>query len=260
MIPHTIMMKSPSLIGGSLPKRQQMGVSLIELMIGIAIGMIVVVAAVGSLMYTRVSSSTVGDSTRLYQDASTAFRIIGNQIRQGGARRIQGAGGSTVQFNSTYVGFSTTTTTLVADGTEGASGATDTFRISRDIEPVIDARDCLGQSPAGANINNTFTVTGGELQCLGSATGATTQAIAAGVEDLQVWYGVRSGDNLRYRVASAVASWDDVEVLMVCLRMAGDTTNNPGAASTGCNGEAIANDGRIRRVFFRVFNIRNMGL
>jgi hypothetical protein len=42
--------------------------------------------------------------------------------------------------------------------------------------------------------------------------------------------------------------------------MAGELSGNPGAAVTGCNGENIANDGRIRRVFFRVFNIRNLGL
>jgi type IV pilus assembly protein PilW len=235
-------------------------VTLIELMVGLTIGLIVAVAAVGSLVYTRVSSTTVGDSSRLYQDASTAFRIIGNQVRQGGARRIQEVGGSTVEFDPSYFGFGSATNTVVVDGTDAGGTATDTFRISRDIDPTIDARDCLGQQPAGPNITNTFTVSGGELRCLGSAATPTTQAIAAGVEDMQVWYGVRTVDNLQYLEASSVPSWDQVQVLMVCLRMAGDSTSNPATATTGCNGEAIANDGRIRRVFLRIFNIRNIGL
>lgn len=246
-------------------RRNQAGVSLIELMVGITIGLLVVVAAVGSLMYTRVSSTTVGDSSRLQQDAATAFRIIGHHVRQAGARRIQNVSATNpnVQFNPAYSGFGTTTTTVVLSGAEGASGATDTLRVSHDADPTIGVSDCLGQVPSTANVTNTFTLVGGELRCLGSATGSTTQAIIAGVEDFQVWYGVRTGlgvnSTLQYANASSV-TWDRIETVMVCLRLAGDLSNNPGVDVTGCNGETISADGRIRRVFRRVYFMRNLGL
>ena len=114
------------------------------------------------------------------------------------------------------------------------------------------------------NVQSTFSVGGNELRCLGSGS-ATAFALLQGVEDFQVWYGLRIGDNLLYRTATAISvvvpvPWDQVETVQVCLRLAGELSNNPGAAVTGCNGENIANDGRIRRVFFRVFKIRNQGL
>ncbi|RJP64571.1 MAG: hypothetical protein C4535_16755 [Comamonadaceae bacterium] len=251
------------------PSRQS-GVSLIELLIGIAIGLLVVVAAIGSLVYTRTSSTAVGDSSRLQQDASTAFRVLGHHIRQGGARRIVAAplGNTNVEFNSAYGGFGTnpnTGSTLVLQGTDGAANAPDTLQMSYDTDPVVQSVDCLGAASLVANnVQNTFSVVNNELQCLGSGS-ATAFALLQGVEDFQVWYGFRTGDNLQYQTATTIsaaapAPWDQVETVQVCLRLAGELTNNPGAAVTGCNGENIANDGRIRRVLFRVFNIRNQGL
>lgn len=253
-----------------LKSTQQRGVSLIELLIGIAIGLLVVLAAIGSLVYTRTSSTAVGDSTRLQQDASTVFRVLGHQIRQGGARRIVTSlpGSANVEFNSAYGGFGAnpnTGSTLILQGTDGAGNAPDTLQVSHDTDPVIQSVDCLGAASLVANnVQNTFSVVGNELRCLGSGS-ATAFALVQGVEDFQVWYGFRTGDNLQYRTATAIgavvpAPWDQVETVQVCLRLAGELGNNPGADVTGCNGENIVSDGRIRRVLFRVFNIRNQGL
>lgn len=244
------------------PTRRQRGVSLIELLIGLTIGLLVAVAAVGSLVYTKVSSTSVGDSSRLQQDASTAFRIMGHQLRQTGARRLQNSTGDKVQFDPTYQGLSTATFVILS-GTEGATNGTDTLVVSYDVDPSIDARDCLGQTPAGSMVRSTFRVVGRELQCLGSATAATSQALISGVEDMQVWYGVRTGDDLRYRVASDVADWGMVEAVQVCLRLVGDVAGNPTVAANtpGCiAGQTVNSDGRIRRVFTQVFNLRNVGL
>ncbi|WP_372661102.1 prepilin-type N-terminal cleavage/methylation domain-containing protein, partial [Hydrogenophaga sp.] len=207
---------------GDNNRSRQTGATLIELMIGLTIGLMVVVAAVGSLVYTRVASTTVGDSSRLYQDASTAFRIIGNHVRQGGARRVvNDTGDARVRFNRDYVGFGSANATVVVTGTNGAGTSTDTLRISHDIDTSLDARDCLGQKPiAGSvNINNTFTVVDGELRCLGSGTSGA-QAIIAGVEDMQVLYGVKqvhpatiSFDLLQYQASPT--DWSAVETVMV---------------------------------------------
>lgn len=241
--------------------RRQRGLSLIELLVGLTIGLLVAIAAVGSLFYTKVSSTVVGDSSRLQQDASTAFRIIGMQIRQAGARPIENAsaGNSLVQFNQSYGGLNTATLVILG-GTNGASNAADTLVISYSADATVDARDCLGQIPAGATVINTFTVASSELRCLGSAASATTQAVIAGVEDLQVWFGERTVDNVRYQTADNVTDWNAVETVQVCLRLVGEAVGNPTVATPGClANQTITADGRLRRVFRQVFDLRNVG-
>lgn len=243
------------------------GVSLIELMIGIAIGMLIVVAAIGTMLYTRASSTTIGDSARLHQDAATAFRIIGETVRQAGARRLVETGGA-VEFNPNFTGL-TTTAVITVSGTDGATTPTiaaDTLRIAYDSDSVVGITDCLG-SIAGSTANtvtNTFDVSGGNLRCQGNAaSGATVQPLIQNVEDFQIWYGIRNAaQSLQYVSASGVTDWSDagIETVMVCLRLSGETRSNPTAASVGCSGEAVAADGRIRRVFTRVFNLRNAGV
>ncbi len=251
-------------------RHRQAGVSLLELLIGITIGLLVVVAAVGSLVFTRTSSLSVDDSSRLQQDATNTFRILGHHIRQSGARRIVNplAGNANVEFNSAYGGFGTnpnTSSPLVLQGTDGAGSAPDTLQVSYDTDPVLQSMDCIGAPTLVANnISSTFSVVGNELRCLGSGS-ATQFALLQGVEDFQVLYGLRTGDNLQYLTATAItasvpAPWDRVETVQVCLRLVGELGNTPGADVAGCNGENVANDGRIRRVFFRVFKVRNQGI
>jgi type IV pilus assembly protein PilW len=238
-------------------------------MVGIAIGMLIVIAAIGSLLYTRASSTTVGDGARLYQDASTAFRVIGETVRQGGARRLTPIGGN-VEFNSQFNGFGSSTQSFVVSGVDGATTPTiagDTLRIAYDsdgdLTGGITITDCLGSiaSSASNNVSNTFDLSAGNLRCTGNAAAATAQPLIQGVEDFQVWYGLRNpGETFRYRPAGGVSDWTQVETVMVCLRLSGETRSNPTAASVGCSGEAVPADGRIRRVFTRVFNIRNAGV
>lgn len=257
------------------PANRQTGFSLIELLVGISIGLLVTLAALGSLVYTRASSTVVGDSSRLQQDASTAFRIIGHHIRQGGARRVNQAGGGNVEFNGEFLGFGNATTgTVLVTGTDGASNAPDTLQISNDrgaavpVAPAVDPwpnlnRDCLGApSLLANNVTNTFTVNAGNLFCVGSGAAAGA-SLVQGVEDLQVWYGSRSTitDQLTYVTSPTPAVNSQIETIMVCLRIAGEAVGNPTVASIGCiPGQEIAADGRIRRVYFRVFNIRNAGI
>lgn len=239
---------------------RERGVSLIELLIGLTIGLLVAVAAVGSLVYTKVSSTTVGDSSRLQQDASTAFRIIGQHLRQTGARPVQNHIDERVRFNPSYSGLSTSTFTVL-NGTEGSSNSTDTLVISYGNDTTIEARDCLGQIPSGATVTNTFTVSANELRCRGSAASATTQAIISGVEDIQIWYGVRNGTNLSYLTASNVTDWSLVETVQVCLRLVGEARGNQTVDIPGCiAGQTITADGRIRRVFRQVFDLRNVSI
>lgn len=244
-------------------------------MIGLVVGLMVVIAAMGSLGYTRAASQVVGDSTRLQQDAATAFRIIGQTARQAGARRLVDMPGGMVTFNPQYKGVEVNANTGLAisiKGTDGARNGPDTLTIDRDHTLALgtkagaasfDSVDCVGGSVTpGKNVSNIIRVDAGLLKCGGPGG---QYGMVAGVEDFQVWYGLREGDGLRYTTASALtklspAPWDQVEALRICLRLAGELRNQPGAQIKGCQDEAIPDDGRLRRVFFRVFKLRNADL
>ncbi|MCV0438660.1 MAG: PilW family protein [Hydrogenophaga sp.] len=240
----------------------QQGLTLIELMVGLLIGMLVSLAAVTSLGFSRLASSTVGDSTRLHEDASTAFRIIGHHMRQAGAQRLLNAGGGRVHFNAVYVGYGSAANPHALEGVNAPNGP-DTLRVSHDIEPLITATDCLGNAPTKkqqddgfTTLSNVFSVVNGSLQCAGSAENQTASLIQ-GVEDFQVRYAVRDSatDTLQYR--DAPVDWNAVEGVMVCLQLVGELGGQPTAPVVGCDGNPTAQDGRVRRAFWRVFQLRN---
>lgn len=62
-------------------KSFQRGMTLIELMVGLAIGLLTISVALGALMVSRGVSGTVTDASQLQQQASYAFRVMGQQIR-----------------------------------------------------------------------------------------------------------------------------------------------------------------------------------
>lgn len=265
--------------------RRQRGASLIELLVGLIIGLLVAVAAMGTLVSTRTTALLVGDSTRLQQEAATAFRVIGSVVRQAGARRLENtSAGGQVVFNPSYAGYGTDPATAhpySLKGTDGVSGKPDTLEIRRDRGLSDDESvDCLGELTAekaatrktGTDqgkpeqpVSNAFSVIADRLSCDGSGDTPGAHGLVGGVEDFQVWYGLREGDTLRYVTATTLGSvtaapWGQVETLRVCLRLVAGANQRAGAATTGCQGETVATDGRMRRVFFRVFKLRNAGL
>lgn len=66
----------------------QKGVTLIELMVGIAIGLLVIAVAMGALVISRGVSGTVSDASNIQQQAAYAMRVIGMQTRQAGSLRL----------------------------------------------------------------------------------------------------------------------------------------------------------------------------
>ena len=242
----------------------QSGISIVELLVGLTIGLLVSIAALGSFSSTRSTSATLGDSTRLHQDAAMAFRAIGHHLRQAGAQRLIDDGGGKVEFNGEFEGYGSSLVPQALQGLDGANNGPDRLDISHDTEDTLNAVDCLGQGAHPApGITNRFELVNGSLRCQGSGSGVPSPLIG-GVEDFQVRYGVRINDTLQYVNADAswtAANWNAVETVMVCLRLVGQVGGHTGQAIAGCReNQVIANDGRIRRVFVRVFSIRNVAL
>lgn len=253
----------PLLASQRLKGASQRGVSLVELLVGVAIGLLVALAALGVISFSRISSTTVTDTVRLQQDAGFIMRIIGLQLRQARSIALQDNLGGKVVY-SPYTGTIAPGAPgeTAVFGTEGGGVALpDTITIGTGILNNLTT-DCLGflQAPADTLVS-TFDVNGNALRC---RTPANTEPLVDNVEDFQVWYGVRNPAtaNLRYLNANQVgaANWATVGAVMVCIRMSGRTQSAPnvGAATPGCQpNEAIPRDGRVRRVYRQIFTLRN---
>ncbi len=254
--------------------RRQRGASLVELMVGLTIGLLVVLAAMGTIVLTRSSSTTVADSSVMITQGNNAMRLIGQTLRQSGAIELvpldatQPLGSRQYVFSNDFTGVGGTG--FVMQGTEGGTSGTDTLTVSYQNRTDDTTRDCLGNTtPAGLNrVENLFSVNGTELRCLGSGN-ATPQPVVDNLEDFQVLYWVQTGTGaaatqIRRAADQVVAAggWNNVVAVDVCLQLRGEVSNHPiiaGSTFTNCQEAATAHDGRMHQVFRSTFDLRNRG-
>lgn len=236
--------------------RQSHGVGLVELLVALTIGLLISVAAIGSMAHSRATATTLGEAMRLHQDAATAMRIIEHQIRQAGASGLEDAGGGSVVFKEAVTPDDKVADgAALVDGTQGIGQASDTLRTGRDADALIDAHDCLGNKPPEKErILSQFELVAGNLRCKGSGDEKPAPLIE-GVEDFQVRYAVRSGERVQY--LEHPGDWTQVQGVMVCLRLVSPARSFIRRALTGCRDEPIVDDGRMRRVVVRVIHLRN---
>jgi len=282
--------------GGGKFSRQR-GLSLIEFMVGLTIGLLVILAAVASLIILRGSSRTMTDSTALEQQATLAMLQIGQQLRQTGAHNfwcnnpdagIDGKNLNTsacdaVQFDDRPIGVSadfdplvSTTaalSTLPIFGRDGAGTDPDTLYISyaqsNDGSPFIG---CTGVAtaalPNGAvRALSVFTVdttnNRNTLTC-GNSTNSTTSPpvpIAANVINMRVKYlSVDDNDNVTYyKRAANVPNWTTINGVQICLELVGDSTQEARQPTfKDClDKDKAPDDGRIHRIIRNTFYLHN---
>ena len=199
------------------PHQPQSGATLIELLVGITIGLLTIAVAMGALILSRGISGTVSDTSHMQQQASYAFRVIGQQLRQAGSMQLNLAVNKTaietitaedlVAFSpdsEIYPAFSSTppNTPAVSGKDTPSSGE---YKISVAYQNYQEAifpigskkslfRDCLGAQPSTTIIQSQFVLdtAKGELKCAGSEKPPNPQAIIKNVADFQVRYLVQS--------------------------------------------------------------------
>jgi len=273
---------------------RQRGVTLIEFMIGLVIGMLVVLAAVGSLVFTRDSARAMTDSAGLEQQATLVMTQIGQQIKQAGAINgyLAGADPDMGTMNSSpivdvtsstgFISFDRRAFATVPDSIIAVNGGAspDTLVISyarpNDGSPAFN---CIGQDGPGnpylsdtgaALIVNQFSVSadGNNNLICGDATTITSpaaegtgqsQPIASNVKDMRVRYLLTDGiGNITYQTADQVMNWGNVNGLQVCLEMQGDPTGAVNQTYTNCQGDSFTStDGRVHRIVKQTFSLRN---
>ena len=273
-------------------RRTQRGVTLIELMVGMVIGLLVVAAALGSLMVSRGISGTVSDASNIQQQAAYAMRTIGLQLRQAGSLYLNLNPTEATDENNVlaFVGFEANSgdfdpTQNTISGVDEPTGAefkfTTGYRNYKEAlhdKPADESQvsDCLGQQPSATLIESKFVLktATNELTCAGHKT--TAQPIVEKVANFQVRYLMQETPTagkpeIKYATASAVgANWGRVQAVEVCLVLYG---NEPidmpaGSSYTDCDGTTQVDmttltGERARRMhltFRNVFQLRSQGL
>lgn len=256
----------------SSPRRQR-GVTLIELMVGLVIGLLVIAVAMGALMVSRGVSGTVSDASGIQQQGAYILRVIGQQLRQAGSLYLNPdpVGGASTDVLSPVV------FEIKADAHDGGNsfgqqdaivGGDDTvstgFRRYQDNVFFADnassstvgtdflARNCVGapgNDKTDERIESVFTFVNGNLECGGN--GAAAQPIAQNVAQFQVTYMVQTTDGAGTKVQYTKGSdmpaaatdpvWRRVQGVQICLVLYGtESINLPaGSSYTDCQGNSV---------------------
>ena len=254
--------------------RQQYGVTLLELMIGLAIGLLVVAVAMGALMLSRGISGSVSDASGIQQQGAYTLRVIGQQLRQAGSLYLNPDpknnastdplsavvfetkanahdGGNSFDQTDTISGNASTLTT-------GFRRYADRVFLTDNINSVdVLARNCVG-APAykkNATVNAdervesifAFDSTKGSLQCGGN--GVAAQPITQNVAQFQITYLAQTAANgsMQYRkgsdmpTASTDPAWRSVQGVQICLVLYGNESISmpAGSSYTDCDGKAV---------------------
>lgn len=272
---------------------RQTGLTLIELMVGIAIGLLVIAVAMGAMLASRSLSGTITDATMLQRQAAYAFRVIGQQVKQAGSLELD--------LNPGIAGFDTSGTNsamipVAFDPPDPAGSRPQFDRAKSTIEgenspvnfivgyqnyfeitaasatPTSLLRDCLGQNPAistGGSLAATPVLSSqfqrnaatNELTCSG-AGGAAAQPVIGNVTDFQVRYIEQAPNtaNMKYiSSAAAVSNWNSIYAVDVCIELTG-SENTPAPAGTtykNCSGTDTAYGNRLKMVFHNIYQIRS---
>lgn len=262
----------------SLRSSAQRGITLIELMVGITIGLLTVAVAMGALVVSRGASGTISDATQMQQQAAYAFRLIGQQLRQAGSVRLNLAAtqaAPTTISPEEVVAFETSfdKANSTVSGLDSPNGTQ--FKLSVAYQNYQEAtfpssasaslfRNCLGEEGTTTVVQSQFTMRSGTLFCAGTGV---PQPVIRNVQDFQVWYFLQANADVgnptiqRVNAAGVGTNWARVFAVEVCLDLFGDETVDIPAASTyqDCSNNAVSFNKKLHMVFRNTYQIRSQG-
>lgn len=267
----------------------QTGLSLIELMVAVTLGLMITTTLGYILMGSRSTYRTQDANARVQDTGRFALEFIGRQLRAAGRLDITPLwSDSRTKLSGLPAGWTPIAGTHGAAAAEGAvavnaSGVVSINGGSRQTDTVtvqyqettlagVTPRDCNGAAVALVNlpggggqygtIRNTISLDGAnlELECTGNGGGGA-QPLTVGVEDLQFRYAETATPSV-FRDASQVANWANVVAVQVCIMVQSTESGvvNSPQSIRNCSGEfeqAAPADTRLRRTFTSVYTLRN---
>ena len=250
-----------------LARHAQLGLSLLELLIAVSIGLLIIGAAIGTLILSRGAASTTSEISQLQQQAAYGLRVVGLQLRQASTLEpvIPASNLSAITFVDFAPGFTT------VSGTDGAGSAPDTLTVGTQSPSILTPslrRDCLANELSQKDnvFQSAFSVNSKkELICTQVGLKTDTQPLIANVADFQVRYRVNLGTSdpaaAAYRSLSATdmtgAYWDRVQSIELCLDLVGnESIPDGGIAYINCQGTSTTRGNRNHLVYRNVFDVR----
>lgn len=265
-------------------RQHQQGLTLIELMVGIALGLLVVAVAMGALLASKNASTTTSDSTTLQQQAAFAFRVIGQQIRQAGSLSLTSS--DSYLESAQFIDSTPLSSYIPVSGKDSPSSTEYLFTVtyqnapSEKLYPISASgtatiksqlRNCLGENPSSSPPNvlqNSFKLDGNILYCAGTGS---KQPIIGGdlssdikVKNFKARYLTQTGvtnPTFSYVTAAALTdntAWSQVQSIEVCLELEGtENIDTVGSTYINCDNQSASRGNRLHGVFRNTFRYRS---
>ena len=248
---------------------KQQGHTLPELLIGMALGLLVIAAATSAYGTSKQTWNAMTAADAVHANARAALRNIREQAHMAGASYLQA---SSFKVSTNEIISTVTFNVEISSSEDVGQAALAGVNGTKNIESLtlghwraLDAIDCQGNTgSAHTSVRNDYKLnTNKELSCKDlNLTSSTYQALAEGVEDFQLRYAEAnpSTQTIQWKTASQVTDMTLVLAIEVCLRVASISTvhnTKPNPSHSGCQGETLPSDGRVRRTFKRVMALRN---
>lgn len=241
---------------------RQGGLSLVELMVAVSLGLFLVAALGYIFMGSRLSFMGTDAGARIQETGRFVMDALERNIAEAGYVEISSA------FTDSKVAFTGTPLTgedgVTAVKTGERKANTDYLAVSMET-----TADCLGNAIAAGTVavNEFYISSTGNLMCDGSGDAVGGQIIADGVEDLQIRYGMdENGDGSVdiYKTSPNATELPRVIVVQVCVLVRSQNNGVVNEAQTyqDCTGTTVtagASDRYLRRAFSAAFSLRNRG-
>lgn len=263
--------------------RPQHGLSLIELLVAMGLGLILVVGIGTVYLGSRQTYRMQEANARVQETGRFALEVIGRSLRQAGAdaniaanaaaiTQCDDAGGICTAIMGTDDSVNGTTSDTLTVEYYAGIGQPDS-----DGDGQPESRNCLGNiANADVLVREAFALSGTNLECTATvgAGAAQTQPLVSEIEDIQLIYGVDSDNNQSadiYTATPTAAQWPNVLTARVCVMVRSveqglaATTQRPLDCPHALDTElALAGtpipqsgDTRLHRAFLATFNLRN---
>lgn len=260
-------------------KHSQSGLTLIELMIALLLGLILSLAAIQLLLTNQRTFSLQDAVTGVNEDGQMVLRYIAADVRNAGR-------GSQIEGFTQPIVLSLTADDAAGEpaafeATDGGDGGNDTLVVSYQGASACQGADLTGggANPEGEIMVNRYFVANGSLWCtslrqvgLGSSNyqllNPAEVELISGVESFQVLYGVdatldQTIGATEYVNAADLDADDAVVAIRVALLLRSNDTSLPvpsGSQTFTVLDEEIESpdDRAIRRVFTTTAQVRNV--
>lgn len=265
----------------------QTGLSLIELMVAITLGLMITTSLGYILMGSRSTYRTQDASARVQDTGRFVLDTIGRNLRMAG--RVEILPLASDSRTTLPAGVNSITgvdgVTAVSTGGQPATRNVDNLTVVYQLSDMGGSTivDCNGNgggtlqsqrvaingtsSPVRyySNVINTIrlnptTPASLDLQCLGNGAVAP-QPFAGGVEDLQFSYGIDTNADLAVDSWTPTpGNWNQVVAVQACVMIRSQENGVVGAIQSirDCSGNLFTPaDTRLRRTFTSVFTLRN---